>query len=63
MICTPDLFMHRWDLARATGQDETLMQASVPRWDVWGGGRDPGSEPTEAQLQLFDQVAADRPPG
>ncbi len=23
-IYTPDVFMHRWDLARATGQDETL---------------------------------------
>jgi uncharacterized protein (TIGR03086 family) len=24
MIYTPDVFMHRWDLARATGQAETL---------------------------------------
>ena len=24
MICTPDLLVHTWDLARATGQDETL---------------------------------------
>jgi len=24
MIYRPDVFMHRWDLARATGQDETL---------------------------------------
>ena len=24
MIYTGDVFMHRWDLARATGQDETL---------------------------------------
>ena len=24
MIYTSDVFMHRWDLARATGQDETL---------------------------------------
>src|SRR5581483_11988004 len=24
MIYIPDVFMHRWDLARATGQDETL---------------------------------------
>lgn len=23
-IYTPDVFLHRWDLARATGQDETL---------------------------------------
>ena len=24
MIYTSDVFLHRWDLARATGQDETL---------------------------------------
>jgi uncharacterized protein (TIGR03086 family) len=24
MIYTNDVFLHRWDLARATGQDETL---------------------------------------
>src|SRR3546814_16303088 len=24
MIYTADVFLHRWDLARATGQDETL---------------------------------------
>ncbi len=24
MICTSDVFLHTWDLARATGQDETL---------------------------------------
>lgn len=24
MIYVPDVFLHRWDLARATGQDETL---------------------------------------
>ena len=24
MIYTPDVFLHRWDLARATGQDEAL---------------------------------------
>jgi uncharacterized protein (TIGR03086 family) len=24
MIYTADVFMHRWDLARATGQDETM---------------------------------------
>lgn len=27
MIYTSDVFMHRWDLARATGQDETLDPA------------------------------------
>ncbi len=26
MIYTSDVFLHRWDLARATGQDETLDQ-------------------------------------
>ena len=26
MISTGDVFLHRWDLARATGQDETLDQ-------------------------------------
>jgi len=29
MICTPDVMMHTWDLARATGQDETLDPAEV----------------------------------
>jgi uncharacterized protein (TIGR03086 family) len=24
MICTPDVLIHTWDLARATGQDDTL---------------------------------------
>lgn len=27
MIYTPDVFLHRWDLARATGQDEALDPA------------------------------------
>ena len=27
MIYTSDVFLHRWDLARATGQDETLDEA------------------------------------
>lgn len=27
-IYTPDVFLHRWDLARATGQDETLDPAT-----------------------------------
>jgi uncharacterized protein (TIGR03086 family) len=27
MIYTTDVFLHRWDLARATGQDETLDEA------------------------------------
>jgi hypothetical protein len=26
-------------------------------WDVWGQGWEPGGEPTEAQLHLFDTAA------
>ncbi len=40
MIYTSDVFLHRWDLARATGQDETLdpqrcaaMLAGMLPWD------------------------------
>lgn len=32
MICTPDVMMHTWDLARATGQDETLDAEEVHRF-------------------------------
>ena len=31
MICTSDLLLHAWDLARATGQDETLDAEEVHR--------------------------------
>ena len=31
MICTSDVFLHTWDLARATGQDETLDPDEVHR--------------------------------
>lgn len=31
MIYTSDVFLHRWDLARATGQDETLDPATCAR--------------------------------
>jgi uncharacterized protein (TIGR03086 family) len=42
MIYTSDVFLHRWDLARATGQDETLdpdtcadlLEAMLPMDDV-----------------------------
>lgn len=42
MIYTSDVFLHRWDLARATGQDETLdpdtcadlLEAMIPMDDV-----------------------------
>ena len=32
MICTPDVLAHTWDLARATGQDETLDPIEVHRF-------------------------------
>ena len=31
-ICTPDVLVHTWDLARATGQDETLDAEVVHRF-------------------------------
>jgi uncharacterized protein (TIGR03086 family) len=31
MICTPDVILHSWDLARATGLDETLNPEEVHR--------------------------------
>ena len=31
MICTPDVILHGWDLARATGLDETLNPEEVHR--------------------------------
>jgi uncharacterized protein (TIGR03086 family) len=31
MICTGDVLVHTWDLARATGQDETLDPVEVGR--------------------------------
>jgi uncharacterized protein (TIGR03086 family) len=31
-ICTPDVLIHTWDLARATGLDETLDAAEVHRF-------------------------------
>ena len=32
MICTPDVLIHTWDLARATGLDETLDADEVHRF-------------------------------
>ena len=32
MICTPDVLVHTWDLARATGLDETLDPDEVHRY-------------------------------
>ena len=31
-ICTPDVLIHTWDLARATGLDETLDADEVHRF-------------------------------
>jgi uncharacterized protein (TIGR03086 family) len=31
MVCTPDVIVHSWDLARATGLDETLNPEDVHR--------------------------------
>ena len=32
MICTPDVLVHTWDLARATGLDETMDAEEVHRY-------------------------------
>jgi uncharacterized protein (TIGR03086 family) len=32
MICTTDVLIHTWDLARATGLDETLDATEVHRY-------------------------------
>jgi len=34
-----------------------LNKVEMHPWDVWGAFLEPGSEPTEAQLDLFDAVA------
>lgn len=36
----------------------SLDKVEMLPWDVWGSGWEPGQEPTEAQLALFDEVAA-----
>jgi len=36
----------------------SLNKVEMLPWDVWGTGWEPGAEPNEAQLQLFDEVAA-----
>jgi len=35
----------------------SLNKVEMLPWDVWGAGWEPGEQPTEAQLQLFDTVA------
>jgi uncharacterized protein (TIGR03086 family) len=42
MICTPDVLVHTWDLARATGLDETLDAEEVHRFVE---GMEPWDEP------------------
>jgi uncharacterized protein (TIGR03086 family) len=44
MICTPDVLVHTWDLARAAGLDETLDPVEVHRVFV-------GSEPYDEALR------------
>ena len=34
-----------------------LNKVEMLPWDVWGEGWEPGEEPTDAQLQLFDEIA------
>lgn len=36
----------------------SLNKVEMLPWDVWGAGWEPGEQPTEAVLQLFDEVAA-----
>jgi uncharacterized protein (TIGR03086 family) len=43
-ICTPDVLVHTWDLARATGLDETLDAEEVHRYVE-------GMEPIDAMLR------------
>jgi len=35
----------------------SLNKVEMNPWDVWGAGWEPGEEPTDAQLELFDAVA------
>jgi uncharacterized protein (TIGR03086 family) len=44
MICTPDVLVHTWDLARATGLDEALDAEVVDRFVA-------GMEPHDAALR------------
>ena len=36
----------------------SLNKVEMLPWDVWGKGWGPGEQPTDAQLRLFDTVAA-----
>jgi hypothetical protein len=36
----------------------SLNKVEMLPWDVWGAGFGPGEQPTDAQLELFDSVAA-----
>jgi uncharacterized protein (TIGR03086 family) len=44
MIALPDVLVHTWDLARATGQDETLEPSEV-------AGMLTGMEPMDAAIR------------
>lgn len=71
-IYTPDVFMHTWDLARATGQDERLdpercaqmyqgMQAmdEILRSSGQYGPRVPVPDDADAQTQLIGFIGRD----
>ncbi len=36
----------------------SLNKVEMLPWDVWGGGWNPGEQPTDAQLELFDTAAS-----
>jgi uncharacterized protein (TIGR03086 family) len=51
MICTPDVLAHTWDLARATGLDETLDAEEVHRFVL-------GMEPHDAAMRSSGHYGA-----
>ena len=51
MICTPDVLVHTWDLARATGLDETLDAEEVHRFVE-------GMEPHDAAMRASEHYGA-----
>jgi uncharacterized protein (TIGR03086 family) len=72
MIYTSDVFMHRWDLARATGQDETLdarkcaemLEGMLPMDDVLRqsgqyGPRVAVSDDADVQTRLLAFIGRD----
>ena len=71
-IYTTDIFMHTWDLARATGQDDRLDPASPARssraWSRWrrscavpgsSASRVPVPDDADAQTRLLGFIGRD----